>query len=321
MSLYKIHINLPEINAVGLEIDRLQFFGESLEGIATSFTLDCAETYESSAKSETHPPARSISWYTDQKPPPVADILALLKRGVETSGLDGLVLSAGMIEISEMEEENWLEKSYESFPPFSVGPFFIHGDHYNPETDGDAPDGSMALEINAATAFGSGEHGTTKGCLLAMIDLKNQGVCPWNVLDIGTGSGILAIAAWKLWHTPILATDIDPESIRVTRKHMEINGVAEKASAVSCAVGAGFQAGAIHDKSPYELITANILAGPLMEMADGLAGTMDSNSYIILSGILNRRETEVRATFEGAGLTFKRRYGLDGWTTLLMHKS
>ena len=316
MPIHKIHINLP----AGLEIDQLQFFGEALEDFSTSFTLDCAETYESSAHSEIHPPCHAITWYCEDKPPEASAILDLLNTAKESVNLNALTLNADMIEITEMADENWLEKSYASFPPFTVGPFFIHGDHYDAETDGDIPAGQMPIEINAATAFGSGEHGTTKGCLLAMIDLKNQGVCPWNVLDIGTGSGILAVAAWKLWQTPILATDIDEEAIRVTRKHLEINGVQEKPSALSCSVGAGFDAPLVKDKAPYELIIGNILAGPLMEMAGDLANAMDSNSYTILSGILNRREDEVRGVFEGAGLTLKKRYDLDGWSTLLMHK-
>lgn len=315
MSIYKIHIDLP----AGLEIDRLQFFGESLEAFTSSFTLDCAETYASSARSETHPPCHAMTWYGEGAPPSLDHVYDILMAAQKQHDLN-FDLRKDMIEISAVEEENWLEKSYASFPPFSVGPFFIHGDHFNPEVDGDVPAGLMALEINAATAFGSGEHGTTKACLMAMIDLKAQGVCPWNVLDIGTGSGILAVAAWKLWQTPILATDIDPEAIRVTRRHLDINGVAEKPSALSCAVGNGFQTGEISQKAPFELIIANILAGPLMEMAGDLVNVMDNNSYVILSGILNRREDEVRGVFEAQGLTLKKRYDLDGWSTLLMHK-
>lgn len=217
--------------------------------------------------------------------------------------------------IEPVPEIDWLAHSYQQFPPFSVGPFFIYGSHY----DGDVPEGLMGLQIDAATAFGSGEHGTTAGCLQAMLDLKGQGLCPWHVLDMGTGSGILAIAAWKLWKTPIIAVDNDPESVRVTERHREANKVPEGATALTCAVGEGFAAEIAVEKKPYELIIANILAGPLKEMAGDMKPLLDDNGYVILSGILNEQAESVTEAYTALGLTLKKRYEIGEWSTLVLH--
>ena len=157
----------------------------------------------------------------------------------------------------DIEDRDWLSYSYKQFPAFSVGPFFIYGSHH----EGGVPDGQFGLQIDAATAFGSGEHGTTKGCLEAMLDLKGQGACPWNVLDMGTGSGILAIAAWKLWKTPVLAVDNDPEAVRVTERHRESNNVPEGSTDMTARCGDGFNEETTQKRKPYDLIIANILPG------------------------------------------------------------
>jgi ribosomal protein L11 methyltransferase len=212
---------------------------------------------------------------------------------------------------------DWLARSYEGFPPFSIGPFFIYGSHY----EGAVPEGQTGLLIDAATAFGSGEHGTTKGCIQAMLDLKGKGVCPWNVLDMGTGSGILAIAAWKLWKTPVLAVDIDEESVRVTRHHMSVNGVVEGAASMRAFAGDGFATPQVAKSAPYELIIANILAGPVIEMAPDLCKVLDINGYTVLSGMLGEQADLVASAYEGCGLTLKNRYDVGEWTSLVMHKT
>ncbi len=228
------------------------------------------------------------------------------------SGFDNLNLTWDIEEIPS--DIDWLEHSYQQFPPFSVGPFFIYGSHY----DDGVPDGQMGLQIDAATAFGSGEHETTKGCLMAMLDLKGLGVCPWNVLDMGTGSGILAIAAWKLWKTQILAVDHDEESVRVSKHHQALNGVSDKNGAMICQVGDGFGSPIALKKKPYELIIANILAGPLIEMSIDIPPLIDDNGYIILSGILNEQADDVLSAYEALDLTLKKRYEMSEWTTLVL---
>lgn len=219
-------------------------------------------------------------------------------------------------QVEEVPERDWLSYSYQQFPAFSVGPFFIYGSHH----EGEVPSEQIGLQIDAATAFGSGEHGTTAGCLEAMVYLKDQGLCPWNVIDMGTGSGILAIAAWKLWKTPILAVDNDAQAVRVAEHHRALNHVPGGASDMTCAVGDGFAADIVAQKKPYELVIANILAGPLKEMAGDLVAVCDQNGYVILSGILNEQAHSVIAAYEAQELSLKKHIKIREWTTLILHR-
>jgi ribosomal protein L11 methyltransferase len=259
-----------------------------------------------------------LDWFLEEKPD-LADLTARLQVKAALLGHD---LSDIQWTIETVNTDtDWLADSYQAFPPFSVGPFYIYGSHYadNPEWDG-VPDGLMGLQIDAATAFGSGEHGTTKGCLQAMLDLKGAGICPWNVLDMGTGSGILAIAAWKLWKTPILAVDIDAESVRVTEHHAALNGVNLGGSALSTQAGDGFSASLIDTKKPYELVIANILAAPLIDMAGDLAAVVDKPGYVILSGMLVEQAESVLEAYKTHGLHLKDRYDIGEWTSLLLRR-
>ena len=255
-----------------------------------------------------------LEWLSEKEPD-----CAVLKARMEISAeLHEIPLPDDLnIEQELLPERDWLEYSYQQFPPFTVGPFFIHGSHYE---DG-VPEGLMGLQIDAATAFGSGEHGTTRGCLEAMIDLKGQGACPWNVLDMGTGSGILAIAAWKLWKTPVLAVDNDAESIRVFERHVEANNVPGGKGNVRGFVNNGFEGDEVSKRGPFDLIIANILPGPLKEMAKDLAATNDENGHVILSGILNEQADDVILVYKLLGLDLKKHIEIGEWSTLLLQKS
>lgn len=256
-----------------------------------------------------------VEWILPQQPDP-ADLHARLH--IQSAMLAYDLGAAQKWTVEPVDETvDWLQECYRAFPPFSVGPFFIYGSHY----EGAVPDGQIGLQIDAATAFGSGEHGTTKGCLQAMLDMKGAGQCPWNVLDMGTGSGILAIAAWKLWKTPILAVDIDPESVRVTEHHADLNGVRRGGSCLSTQAGDGFAAPLVAKKAPFDLIIANILAGPLIDMAPALATVSDERGYVILSGMLNEQAAEVLSAYKPHGFTQRRRYDSGEWTTLLLQKT
>ncbi len=212
---------------------------------------------------------------------------------------------------------DWLAASYKQFPAFEVGPFFIYGSHH----EGDIPEDKTGLQIDAATAFGSGEHGTTKGCLLAMLDLRDSGVCPWNVLDMGTGSGILGIAAWKLWKTPVLAVDNDEEAVRVACRHRELNDVPSGENGVMCKAGDGFNTKAVQGKKPFDLIIANILAVVLRELAGELKECIDKNGFVILSGILNTQAQEVLDVYEPIGFVLKNRFDVGEWSTLVIQNT
>ncbi len=254
-----------------------------------------------------------LEWMMTERPEE-----SFLSAGVRAyAGILGLSLPETLQwDCTPVPDQDWLSHTYRQFPPFVVGPFFIYGSHY----EGDVSAHQIGLQIDAATAFGSGEHGTTKGCLEAMLDLKAQGHCPWNVLDMGTGSGILAIAAWKLWKSPVLAVDNDPECIRVTAHHVALNGVTLGASALTAACGEGFQEETTQKRKPYELIIANILAGPLKEMAPDVRAVSDENGMVILSGILNEQAEEVLACYEAQGFSLRKKREIGDWTTLILRR-
>lgn len=254
-----------------------------------------------------------LEWMFEEQPDP-ARLKTQLEIGAEIQGFNLPKTLEWIVE--PVPERDWLSYSYKQFPAFTVGPFYIYGSH----CEDPIPDGLMGLQIDAATAFGSGEHGTTKGCLQAMLDIKGQGACPWNVLDMGTGSGILAIAAWKLWKTPVFAVDNDPESIRVTQRHLEANNVPERKSDVSVLVNEGFAGNAVQGKGPYDLIIANILHGPLKDMAADLISCADDNGYVILSGIMHEFRDGVLEVYEALGLKHRKTIEIGEWSTLLLQK-
>lgn len=252
-------------------------------------------------------------WYFEEAPNQDT-LIAQLEERLE---IYGMVLDIPKPLIEKLDDKNWLEEVYQAYPPFSIGPFFIHGSHF----EGEVPESQTPLLIDAATAFGSGEHGTTKGCIQAMLDLKAKGICPWNILDMGTGSGILAIAAWKLWHTPIVAIDNDAEATRVAEKYRDLNGVNSGASGMLCATGDGFKTELCQQKKPYELVIANILAGPLIEMAAELKAVCDKPGYVILSGMLTTQADDVRHAYEALEFTLKRQIDIGKWTTLVLQNN
>ncbi len=258
----------------------------------------------------------TLEWLMDDKPD-IDELVSSISLQVAIHDIKGVEVLAHNIEIIEIPDNiNWLEKTYSGFKPFSIGSFFIYGSDYKREV----PKGQIGLKVDAATAFGSGEHETTNGCLQAMLDLKGKGACPWNILDMGTGSGILAIAAWKLWKSPVLCIDNDRESVRVAACHGEMNGVALSKGAMICEYGDGFNAPSVAKRKPYELILANILAGPVIEMAPSLVQVLDDNGYVVLSGMLVEQSDLVISAYEGAGLTFKKRYDIGEWSSVVMKK-
>jgi len=254
-----------------------------------------------------------MQWYFEEKP----SIDALRDYATFRNAAVSNRFDFESIIIEQVPDKNWLDEVYQQLQPFSVGPFFIYGSHYK----GIVPEGQIGLLIDAARAFGSGDHGTTKGCLQAMLDLKGKGICPWNILDMGTGSGILAIAAWKLWQTPILAVDNDPEAVKVAMKYQSLNGVSDKKGAMECVVGDGFQSEDTLRKKPYDLIIANILAGPLIEMVAEAKVVCDTGGYILLSGTLVTQVDEVRNAYEAHGFILRKQIDIGKWSTLVMQNN
>ena len=194
--------------------------------------------------------------------------------------------------IQQLPDEDWVGLSQSGLPPIIAGRFFVHGSHDSPPATAEIP-----ILVDAGQAFGTGHHGTTTGCLLMLDSLENDGVRPDTILDLGTGAGILAIAAAKLFpNAELLATDIDPIATEVAAENAVLNSVQFDALSAD-----GFDTPALKDKS-FDLVIANILAGPLRGLAPDIAAAMNDGGYAILSGILDEQAEWVAQAFRDAAL-------------------
>lgn len=214
--------------------------------------------------------------------------------------------------IAPVPEADWLARVRERSPPVKVGRYFVHGAHVAPPHHG-----AIVLAIEAGLAFGSGHHASTQGCLLALDRLARK-LKPRRALDVGSGSGILAIAAAKTWHIPVLACDLDPAALVVTRANAEKNGVA----ALVRAVGShGLSARAVTEGAPYDLILANILARPLALMAPALARSVAAQGRTVLAGLIEEQAPWLVSLYRAQGLALEERASRQGWTTLVFVKA
>lgn len=211
-----------------------------------------------------------------------------------------------------LPDKDWVAENQRSFQPFAVGPFWVHPSH---NADG-MPAGSIPLRIDAGMAFGTGTHATTRGCLemLATLDPKDT----INAVDVGCGSGILAIAMAKLWKRPVLGGDNDPEAVAVAIENAALNGVADLCRFY---VSIGLQAPKLAAKAPYDLIVANILFGPLIELSTSFV----SARRVLLSGILVEQASDIVELYQRRGFTLERHIDLETggawWRTLLLRRT
>lgn len=215
--------------------------------------------------------------------------------------------------IELLPETDWVAATWRSFPPRQIGRYYVYGSHTTPTP----PEGSVALHINAATAFGSGEHETTTGCLLTLDELAKAGRIFQKPLDMGCGSGILAIAIAKTWDVEVTAADNDPESVRVTTTNAALNGCA---SLLKVCISNGFESEDIRFNGPYDLIVANILATPLIDMAQPLSRALAPKGKVILSGLLSRHKEEVAKAYEAQGIHLVGHRTLNDWEALELEK-
>lgn len=217
--------------------------------------------------------------------------------------------------VETLADRNWLKENLSGFAPVSAGRYYIYGSHITEPP----PATKISLCIDAATAFGSGEHQTTKGCLLALDYLaKNKNFRPQKILDMGCGSGILSLAAAKTYHRHVLSVDIDPESVRVTKESAIKNHLSRY---ITAETGNGYKKGLVAKNTCYDLIFENILAKPLVSMAQDLQKHLSSSGMAILSGMLTEQEEWVLDAHRLLGLKLKRRYRIDEWSTLIVGKS
>ncbi|MDB2437079.1 50S ribosomal protein L11 methyltransferase [Hellea sp.] len=228
--------------------------------------------------------------------------------------LDGLKFPAEMESfITQLPDEDWVSKSQAGLPPVKAGRFWLYGSHDKDDIPADIP---FPIEINAGLAFGTGHHGTTKGCLLIFDGLLTGGFDPKQVLDLGCGAGVLAIAAAKALKRDILATDIDQDAVDVTLQNAQVNDVEPY---IQSHQADGFDSPVLNGRQ-FDLIFANILAGPLMGLALDIANALAPGGQVILSGILDEQAATVTDAFTKKGLKVSPQPSLSGWTSLLGQK-
>ncbi len=217
---------------------------------------------------------------------------------------------AATLERRETEAEGWLARTYEGFPEQLVGRrFALRGTHL----DDPPPPGRITLVLDAGLAFGSGEHGSTRGCLRALEGLAHRR--PRRVLDLGTGSGVLAMAAARLLRRPVLATDLEPWSVRVARENARANGVGRL---VRTRLANGWHQNRVAAEGPYDLVLANVLARPLCLMAGSLARALAPGGTAVLAGLLRRQARGVLAAHRRHGLRLERMLHEGDWVTLVL---
>lgn len=251
-------------------------------------------------------PERQVEGFDPQQP----DAAALSVAMAILSRSQGIAEPA--LTIEQIPPIDWLAATYEAFPPIRIGRFHIHGSHDRTRV----PTGAIGLCVDAATAFGTGEHETTAGCLTALQRLAKRRRVR-NVLDMGCGSGILAFAAARLWRAPVLAIDVDPEAVRVARINARANEVGRWVTARS---GDGYADRHVAAGGPYDLIIANILARPLAAMAKDLAANLAFGGTAVLAGLLTGQQAQVLAAHRAQGLELVERLPVGDWPTLVLRK-
>ena len=245
-----------------------------------------------------------IEGYSENEPDEAA-VTTLLAVAAASEGVP-----VPLLHLSRLAPRDWLAENRASFPPIAVGRYYIYGTHH----DGAVPAGRVSLLVDAGAAFGSGGHESTAGCLTALDGLARR-FNPARVLDMGCGSGILALAAARTWRVPVLAVDVDADAVRVARDNARLNGVAPLVRAVT---GNGYTAPAVRRGTPFDLVLANILARPLIAMAPSLARHLAPGGVAVLSGLLARDARRVLAAHRAHGLVLVRSIDMGDWRTLIL---
>ena len=240
-----------------------------------------------------------VGLYFDEAPDEVALALIAMSRGADP------------FVISELPEVDWVAHVKRELSPVEAGRFFVHGSHDAEQV----PEGAEALLIEAAMAFGTGHHSTTKGCLLALDRLVDAGWQPSRIVDVGCGTAVLAMAAARVFPVTVLAGDIDPQAVDVAQANVIANGLGGR---VECVEAVGFDHPLIEGAAPFDLVFANILKQPLIELVPDMARYVAPGGRAILSGILTTQADEVTAAYAAGGLKLERRDDYGEWSTLVV---
>jgi ribosomal protein L11 methyltransferase len=259
-------------------------------------------------------PARPDEWRMDAyfSEEPTAEMVAFLRTLVPSAAETAPA-------VESVEERDWVTLSQAGLEPIRAGRFFVHTPAHRDAVRDDA----IALEIDAGRAFGTGQHETTSGCLIALSRLKDQGIAFSDILDLGTGTGLLAFAAMRLWPAArTMASDIDPVSIEVTEENAVINGakLGRARGQLELAVAEGMDHPRLKARGPYDLVIANILAPPLIAMAPSVSRAIAAGGRLILAGLLKGQAESVAAAYRRHGLMLAGRVDHGEWPTLIMRK-
>ena len=253
-------------------------------------------------------PARPDDWLLHayfEREPSEGDLTILVKLG------------RGNPRIEQLPESDWVTMSQSGLQPIRAGRFFVHTPMYRAH-----PPGLVAFEIDAGLAFGTGQHATTAGCLEALDKIEREGAKYRNIADIGTGTGLLAFAALALWRdAKCIATDIDAKAVEVARDNAAINGVklGHGAGELLLAQADGMQSPMLAARAPFDLIVANILAGPLIDLAPDFTGALAPGGTVVLAGLLDTQSDAVIRAYEERGLTLRDR-GFGEWPVLVCER-
>jgi ribosomal protein L11 methyltransferase len=253
-----------------------------------------------------------------ERPDGIWDVNVHFADAPDHARVRGFVANAAGEEIASgiafdiVEAKDWVKATLEDLVPVPAGRFVVHGQHDRARL---APN-KLGIEIEAALAFGTGHHGTTRGCLL-LLDHVLKAYRPRRVLDLGTGTGVLAIAAAKALHEKILASDIDPVSVKVAQENARLNSCGHLVQAIPAT---GFSAPQFGTAGPFDLVLANILANPLRQLAMPMARHLAPSALVILSGLLTPQAASVVAAYRARGLIPVRHLRIEGWSSLLLRK-
>ena len=272
--------------------------------------LDFPPVLMTSEANPLDPESWRLDAYFQEEPSP--EMLALLRSlAPSAAGTDPAV--------EQVEERDWVSLSQQGLEPIRAGRFFVH----TPAHRGSAPADSIALEIDAGRAFGTGQHETTSGCLVTLSRMKAGGAAVANLLDLGTGTGLLAFAALRLWPAArAAASDNDPVAVEVSGENAAINGVrlGRARGRLELLVAEGMDHPRLQARSPYDLVIANILAGPLIELAPSVAKAIEPGGRLILAGLLDHQAPAVAGAYRRQGLMLTGRVDRGEWPTLVMRK-
>ena len=289
---FRLRLAAADAAAARLVADRLaEPDEEGTEALATASFVDPGNT----------------RWLVDAYyPEPPRPEIVLVRVG-------DLVLTGDTPTIEAVPDENWVAVSQAALPPVEAGRFQVHGSHDRDRVGRRR----LAIEIDAGEAFGTAHHATTQGCLEALDRLSRRHRFD-RILDLGCGSGVLAVAASRVWPSArIVASDIDPVSVEVAHANARLNGAAGR---IRFATAAGLDHGAIRGHGPYDLIVANILAGPLIRLAPALARSVRPGGLVVLSGLLGEQMREVAGAYAMSGFRLVLRHVRHNWATLVMRR-